>query len=177
MDLFILKLSTERWNLWIESYRLNQLILIYLYYSWLHLYKEKRGTGQRPNRLNQCQKSILYAFFFPFSSRLFLFFPELLIWQGEASISPFLWKSDVTSLLQAHTPPQNSKVQKHVSERHEVRIIGNYRSYRPRMWVIQTKNVICLHHIVWKEQLAIGLLFLHCHSLQSVGPETNQLVI
>lgn len=70
--LLILKLSTERWTLWIESYLLNQLTLIYLYDSWLHLYKEKRGTGQRPNRLNQCQKSILHTLFFPFS-RLFLF--------------------------------------------------------------------------------------------------------
>lgn len=92
MDVFILKLSTERWNLRMESFRLNRLILIYLYYSWLHLYKEKRGTGQRPSRLNRCQKSILYAFFFPFSSRLFFYFsPGLPKWRGDVSISRFLW--------------------------------------------------------------------------------------
>lgn len=152
MDLFILKLSTERWNLWIESYRLNQLIVIYLYYSWLHLYKERRGTGQRPNRLNQCQKSIPYAFFFP-SVADYLYF--------SLNCSPdkvkFLFHSSCGSVhgshisLHAHTPPQNSKVQKHVSERNAARIIGNYRSYRSRSWIIQTKNVIRLHHLVRKK--------------------------
>lgn len=62
----------------------------FLYDSWLYLYQEKRRTGQRPNRLIQCQKSILKTLFFSFSSRLFLFFPEWLKWQGKISITLFL---------------------------------------------------------------------------------------
>lgn len=108
MDLFIIKLSTEKWNLWIESY-------LWTSWSWfifitLGSISTKRGTGQRPSKLNQCQKSILYAFFFPFSSRWFLFFPRLLKGQGEISISLFLclYNLDVSWSYNSATWTHNS---------------------------------------------------------------------
>lgn len=71
--------------------------IIWTTWSWFILmtlgsiYTKKRGTGQRPSRLNQYKKSILSTLFFPFSGRLFSLFPELLKWQGEVFILPFLW--------------------------------------------------------------------------------------
>lgn len=187
MDVFILKLSTERWNLRMESFRLNRLILIYLYYSWLHLYKEKRGTGQRPSRLNRCQKSILYAFFFPFSSRLFFYFsPGLPKWRGDVSISRFLWFYNlrVSWCYIFATWTRNCPGFQGPKTRLRKKWNENCLSLQVRkikkIWIIEAKNIICLHQMVrkeWREAGQAGVLFLHCHFPQSVGPGTSHWVI
>lgn len=82
-------------------------------------------------------------------------------------------------MLHVQTHPLNSKVQKLVSGRNKGRIIGNCRSYRPKIWFIQAKNILFLSFSV-KRALEVGqpeVLFLYCHFPQCVRPGTSHLVI
>lgn len=54
------------------------------------------------------------------------------------------------------------------------------RSERSKIWIIEAKNIICLHQMVrkeWQEVGQAGVLFLRCHFPQSVGPGTSHWVI